>query len=578
MDRREIPIGELSSSDEEQSQLFPVSGDLCNEASLAAAFEAAREKFGPPQILIANAGITDESSHPNIWELDTERWDRVNAVNFRGTFLTIKHFLRTVKSNQETSGRELDNVSIVITGSETGVFGQEGHAEYAMGKAGLQYGLVKTVKNEIVRLNSKARINAVAPGWINTPLIGDRLDDPRERWAESEATVALRKLAQPHDVACCMAFLSSHRTAGHISGQCISIDGGQEGRLLWRDMQTHSSVATSTAGMTSLSLVTPAPPKRRRKMRICLSVDFDALSGLLGTGHTPKNTLADYSAGVFSANAGVRRVLNLFKKYDIADKVTWFIPGHSMETFPEQTDAIVKSAAEIGLHGYSHESAYAMTPEQERDVLAKCIELTTKLTGKPPHGYRAPLYQIRASTVQLLQEKGFLYDSSLNAEDSVPYMLPNPFPDDLPHVPDYTKPAKSWMVPTILPDTEKSDSGAGLVEIPGSWYTEDFTPMGFFPHTENTQGYISVDVVERMWWDRFEWLWENECWADDENSDYGSIFPLIWHPESIGRSHIIGMADRFVRKLVDKMKQAEEGEIVFDRMETVADSWKSFQR
>ena len=63
-----------------------------------------------------------------------------------------------------------------------------GHTEYASGKAGLQYGLVKGVKNEIVKLNSKARVNAVAPGWVNTPLIEGRLDDPRELWVEAQAT------------------------------------------------------------------------------------------------------------------------------------------------------------------------------------------------------------------------------------------------------------------------------------------------------------------------------------------------------------------------------------------------------
>lgn len=131
---------------------------------MALAFQTACDRFGPPQILIANAGITDESSHPKIWEIETEKWDEVNSVNVRGTFLTIKHFLLDVKRGQESSGQELENVSIVITGSETGVFGQEGHAEYVSGKAGLQYGLIKTVKNEIVRLNSKARVNAVAPG------------------------------------------------------------------------------------------------------------------------------------------------------------------------------------------------------------------------------------------------------------------------------------------------------------------------------------------------------------------------------------------------------------------------------
>lgn len=121
-----------------------------------------------------------------------------------------------------------------MTGSECGKFGQAGHADYASGKAGLQYGLVPTVKNEMVRLNRRARINAVAPGWVNTDLIGDRLDDPRELYYEAQATVPLRKIAEPKDVAKTVAFLASHNASGHMSGQCLSVDGGMEGRVVWR--------------------------------------------------------------------------------------------------------------------------------------------------------------------------------------------------------------------------------------------------------------------------------------------------------------------------------------------------------
>jgi NAD(P)-dependent dehydrogenase (short-subunit alcohol dehydrogenase family) len=105
-----------------------------------------------------------------------------------GTFLTIKYFLLAAEEWQEKSGKEMENLSIVITGSETGKFGQAGHSEYASGKAGLQYGLVRGVKNEIIRLNRKARINAVAPGWIDTPMNYGRLDDPHEFWVEAQAT------------------------------------------------------------------------------------------------------------------------------------------------------------------------------------------------------------------------------------------------------------------------------------------------------------------------------------------------------------------------------------------------------
>ena len=191
LDRRAIDRASLATTQEQKRRLHCVKGDLTLEASISAAFESANKTFGPPSILVANAGITDESSHPPIWEISTEVWDKVNKVNVRGTFLTIKHFLLSVKSYQEEEQAELENVSIVLTGSETGKFGQEGHAEYASGKAGLQYGLVRTVKNEIVRLNSTARINAVAPGWVDTPLVGDRLDDPKEMWAECQATYVL---------------------------------------------------------------------------------------------------------------------------------------------------------------------------------------------------------------------------------------------------------------------------------------------------------------------------------------------------------------------------------------------------
>ncbi len=550
LDRRPVEVKDLAATSEQQARVSYVEGDLTSESSIAGAFEAATAKFGPPCILIANAGVTDETTHPRIWEVDVEKYDRVHATNVRGTFLTVKHFLLSVKKHQDSAGTELDNVAIVVTGSETGVFGQEGHVEYAGGKAGLQYGFVRTVKNEVVRLNSKARINAVAPGWIDTALIGDILDDPKEMWAACQATVALKKIAQPEDVARAMAFLASHRAAGHISGVCLEVTGGMEGRVIWRESQvlpTTSGSGKPEASQSGVQIATPSKtPKRKRRLRICLSVDFDAISGYLGTGHDEHNTLSDYSAGLFSANVGVSRLLRLFKKYEIADKLTWFIPGHSLETFPNQATAVIESGAEIGVHGYSHEGAYAMTVEQEKDVIEKCVNIISKArAGKRPTGYRAPLYQIRETTVQLLQEGGFLYDSSMNAYDSLPYFLPHPFPGEPPRVPDYKEKAASWMKPTSIPIQPRrgsDESEKALVEIPGSWYTEDMTPLGFYPYAANTQGYVSVEVVEKMWWDRFDWLWENESWLDEGPGEgYGSIYVSLAASLTSSKTHMGGL-------------------------------------
>lgn len=104
------------------------------------------------------------------------------------------------------------------------------------------------------------------------------------------------------------------------------------------------------------------PSLPRRKVQVALSVDFDAISGLLGTGKDDANNKADYSQGFFAGNIGVTRLVKLFKKHDVAAKVTWFLPGHSMETFPEATKAIKESGCEIALHGYSHEVRLSNLP------------------------------------------------------------------------------------------------------------------------------------------------------------------------------------------------------------------------
>ena len=122
-----------------RSDVFCVQGDISDEAAVASCIKQAQDHFGPINILCANAGITNEASHPSIWELPLETWENVCRVKIRVTFLTIKHFLLAAKNAQDTLGRELDNLAIVVTGSECGRFGQAGHVEYASGKAGLQY-------------------------------------------------------------------------------------------------------------------------------------------------------------------------------------------------------------------------------------------------------------------------------------------------------------------------------------------------------------------------------------------------------------------------------------------------------
>jgi peptidoglycan/xylan/chitin deacetylase (PgdA/CDA1 family) len=212
---------------------------------------------------------------------------------------------------------------------------------------------------------------------------------------------------------------------------------------------------------------------------------------------------------------------------------------HSAESFPAEFTAIKNSGAEIGLHGYCHEGSPQLTLTQERDVLEHCISLYQELLGKRPLGYRAPLYQLGSSTVQLLEEYSFLYDSSLSHHDSRPYYLPS-----LPaiSVPKYEKDsdAKDWMKPLPKPSPPTSKT---LVEIPANWYTEDMTPLQFYPHTSNSQGYVDVRVMERMWKDKFEWVVSERGELGEKDT---MVFPLVLHPDTSGMAHVIGMVERVI--------------------------------
>ncbi|KAJ5883773.1 Peptidoglycan deacetylase [Penicillium subrubescens] len=542
------------------SNFYSVTGDISCEESVASCIKSAVDHFGPINILIANAGITDESSEYNIWEIPLDIWEKTYNTNIRGTFLTIKHFLQSAKEAQTAAGNtELENLAIVVTGSETGKFGQAGHTEYASGKAGLQYGLVRGVKNEIVKINSKARINAVAPGWVDTPLIAGRLDDPKEMWNEAQATVPLKKIAQPEDVARTMAFLASHRAAGHITGQCLSVDGGMEGRVIWRADEVLGKENTVVQAK-SVNVNVPQPiVTKKRRIQILLSVDFDAVSGFLGTGASETNSLSDYSSGYFAAQVGVPRLLRLFKKHGISSSVTWFVPGHSMESFPNETKAIVESGAEVGCHGYAHEGAAQMTEEQEREVIIKCVQLATELTGQKPRGWRAPLYLLREHTVKVLEEFGFLYDTSLTHHDSALYFLPE-LPPIKPIDFSPSQSATTWMKPLAQPGPRTDKT---LVEIPCNWYMEDMTPMQFIPAANNSHGFVSPTAIEENWKSRFEFLY-------NETEDF--VFPLVLHPDTSGMAHVIGMIDRMITWLKQKGDEVE-----FVTFENCAKEWKAKQ-
>jgi 3-oxoacyl-[acyl-carrier protein] reductase len=176
---------------------------------------------GRLDVCAAVAGVWPAADEP-VWELSLERWEETLRANLTATFLTARGFLRGVA--------EQGHGSLVLVGSTAGLFGEAGHADYAAAKSAIQGGLLLSLKNEVVRVAPRARVNAVAPGWTVSPMTRGALDEERVRGITR--TMPLRKVGEPEDVARQVVVLASDELSGHVTGQLITVAGGMEGRVL----------------------------------------------------------------------------------------------------------------------------------------------------------------------------------------------------------------------------------------------------------------------------------------------------------------------------------------------------------
>jgi len=195
--------------------------DLTVEDEVDGLFEAAERELGGIDVCAAVAGFWPRADEP-VWQLPLKRWEATLGANLTATFLTARGFLRIV----ERQGHG----NLVLVGSTAGRFGEAGHADYAAAKAGIQVGLLLSLKNEIVRIAPRARVNAVAPGWTYSPMTRGELDE--EFVARLSRTMALRKVAVAEDVARAVVVLASDELSGHVTGELVTVAGGMEGRTV----------------------------------------------------------------------------------------------------------------------------------------------------------------------------------------------------------------------------------------------------------------------------------------------------------------------------------------------------------
>ncbi|KAK5062642.1 hypothetical protein LTR84_004715 [Exophiala bonariae] len=232
-----------------------------------------------------------------------------------------------------------------------------------------------------------------------------------------------------------------------------------------------------------------------KKVQIGYGVDVDAVSGWIGS-YGGEDSISDISRGMQAGEVNVHRLLKMFKKYNMTQ--TFYIPGHSLDTFPKECVAIRDAGHEIGLHGYSHEEPNKLSAQQQEDVFNHTYELLTKFVGEPPKGIVTPMCQISEASAQLLVDKGMEYDHSAMHRDCVPYYLR--VGDQWEKV-DPSKPASSWMKPLVRGKL------TDLVEVPMNWFQDDFIPLTFVQNMPHGGGWQDPDTLIKIWKERFEYFY-----------------------------------------------------------------------
>ncbi len=266
---------------------------------------------------------------------------------------------------------------------------------------------------------------------------------------------------------------------------------------------------------------------------VCISFDFDAISGWIARG---MGTPTPVSRGEFGV-IGAARILALLKKHAIP--ATWFIPGHTLETYPEACGRVLEAGHEIGHHGWTHRPPASLSREEEEAELARANEEIKKLTGRHARGYRSPSWDLSPHSVELLLKHGFYYESSMMGNDHSPYRV---------RLGDRIELQK----PAVFGKESR------LIEMPVSWSLDDY-PHFEFVRTQSSvlPGLKDAGGVLANWIDDFLYMKRETDWG---------IISYTFHPFVIGRGHRM-MA---LEGLVDRL--AAEG-AEFMRMDAAAESF-----
>ncbi|HUP95390.1 MAG TPA: polysaccharide deacetylase [Burkholderiales bacterium] len=274
---------------------------------------------------------------------------------------------------------------------------------------------------------------------------------------------------------------------------------------------------------------------------VCLTFDFDAMSGWIARGMA---TPGPISRGEFGPDVGAPRILELLQRYGIVS--SWYVPGHTLETYPDVCRRVADAGHEIGHHGWTHRPPATLSREEEEEELVRANEAIRKLTGRNARGYRSPSWDLSPHSVDLLLKHGFVYDSSMMGDDYIPYRVRR---GDV----------ITLEQPAVLGPATR------LIEMPISWTLDDYphfefirTPTWVLPGNMNASGVLG------NWIDDFLYLNENLEWG---------VITYTFHPFVIGRGHRMVILDKLIRTLKERgavFMSLEDAAAEYERRSPVA--------
>ncbi|MEP5514922.1 MAG: polysaccharide deacetylase [Bauldia litoralis] len=261
----------------------------------------------------------------------------------------------------------------------------------------------------------------------------------------------------------------------------------------------------------------PWPNGARCAVGFSFDVDADSVvhAGKRGGGLDEVHAVAQMR---YDPHVGLPRLVDLFAGYDVP--ITCFVPGWVIDTYRKPVEHILTGRNEIAHHGMFHEWPSQQGIDAEREALAAGIARIEDLTGKAPRGYRAPYYGLSRNSFDLLIEAGFLYDSSLFADD----------------------------VPILL----QSESGR-LVELPPPASVDDYNQYVSSRAFDYLMTVSPPNRALEVYKAEFDALWE-----------WGGLFVPVWHPAVSGRP---GPA-MAIRSLIEHM--IGKGNVWFATLEEIA--------